>query len=355
MKIDSKKINGDVTLYTVSNGSVSFSALDYGCCLTKILVPSKNGSCVDILLGFDDFSGYEADFESFGAIVGRVANRISGASFTLDGKTYNLDKNNGSSCLHGGNLRYGKVMWNAEPFSSDSESSLRFTRRSADGEQGLPGNLDLTVTYTLTDESELILEYTAKTDKATPINITNHAYFNLDGSGSVLSHHLQLDCDEFLKASADLTPTGDVASVSGTAFDFRTEKTIGRDIEKLITEKVADSNTALTEADSPFGYDHCFITHGDESKVVRLGEVWSEKSGIKMEMFTNQRGLHVYTGNFLAGIKGKGGVVHKRHDAVCFETERYPDAVNHPNFPSCILRPNETYWHKTILKFETTD
>ena len=349
--IKSKKIDDEVTLYTVTNGKISFSAMNYGCTMTNLFVPDKNGNATDILLGFDSLDEWKAGTASHNAIVGRVANRIVGARFTLDGKTYALDKNDGKNCLHGGFTRYEKMFWQGEPFSDSEGEGVCFTRTSADGEQGMSGNLEITAVYKLTSKNELIFEYTAKTDKATPINLTNHAYFNLDGSGTILNHHLQLDCDEFLRANADLTPTGDVVSVSGTSFDFRTEKTIGRDIEKLITEKSANANAALTSPDSPFGYDHCFISHGDESKVVQLGAVWSENTGIKMELFTNQRGVHVYTGNFLAGIKGKGGVVHKRHDAVCFETERYPDAVNHPNFPSCILRPVEQYWHKTVLKF----
>ena len=350
--IETKKIDDEVTEFTVSNGTISFSAINYGCTITRILVPSKTGEKVDILHGSDTLEGWKAGNQSHNAIVGRVANRISGARFTLDGKTYEVDKNDGKNCLHGGFTRYEKMLWQGEPFSDSEGEGVRFTRTSADGEQGLPGNLEITVVYKLTGKNELILEYTAKTDKATPVNLTNHAYFNLDGSGTILNHHLQLDSDEFLKANADLTPTGDVVSVSGTSFDFRTEKTIGRDIKNLITDTADDANRSLTGENDPFGYDHCFLTRTtDEKKLVRFGKIRSEKTGISMEIFTNQRGCHIYTGNFLAGVKGKGGVTHNRHDGVCFETERYPDAVNHPNFPSCILRPGEQYWHKTVLKF----
>ena len=350
---ESKQLDDKITLYTASNEKISFSAMNYGCTITNLFVPNKNGKLTDILLGFDSLDEWKAGAASHNAIVGRFANRISGARFTLDGKKYELDKNDGKNCLHGGFTRYEKMLWNGETLSDSEGEGVRFTRTSADGEQGLPGNLEIAVVYKLTSKNELILEYTATTDKATPINLTNHAYFNLDGSGTILNHHLQLDCDEFLKANADLTPTGDVVSVSGTSFDFITEKTIGRDIENLITDTADDANRSLTGENDPFGYDHCFLTRTeDEKKLVRFGKIRSEKSGISMEIFTNQRGVHVYTGNFLAGVKGKGGVTHKRHDGVCFETERYPDAVNEPNFPSCILRPGEQYWHKTVLKLK---
>ncbi len=358
--IETKKLDNEITLYTVSNGTISFSAMNYGCTITNLFVPAKNGEKTDILLGYDTLEGWEAGTSSHNAIVGRVANRIAGAKFTLDGKEYLLDKNDGKNCLHGGNTRWEKMLWNAEKYSDSEGEGVKFTRKSADGEQGMPGNLDLCVIYKLTEKNELVFEYTATSDKATPINLTNHAYFNLNGKGSILNHHLQLDCPKFLKANSELLPTGEIASVLRTSFDFTKEKTIGRDIEKLITEKsdganakfaeeIAGSSPAMTNL--PFGYDHCFVTNADETKLVRLGEIWSEESEIHMEMFTNQRGVHVYTGNFLEGVGGKGGVTHKRHDAVCFETERFPNAMNEPNFPSCILHPGEKYFHKTILKF----
>ena len=350
---DIKKITDEITLYTVSNGSISFLVMNYGCTITNLFLPAKNGEKIDILLGYDSLEGWKAGTASHNAIVGRVANRIAGAKFTLDGKEYFLDKNDGKNCLHGGNTRYEKMLWKAEEYSDSEGEGVKFTRKSPDGEQGMPGNLDLCVIYKLNDKNELIWEYSASSDKATPINLTNHAYFNLNGKGSILNHHLQLDCHKFLGANGELLPTGEIVPVSGTSFDFTKEKTIGRDIEKLITEKSDGANTALTKKDDPFGYDHCFVTNADETKLVRLGEVWSEESGIHMEMFTNQRGVHVYTGNFLEGALGKGGVTHKRHDAVCFETERFPNAMNEPDFPSCILRPGEKYWHKTVLKMKT--
>ncbi|MBQ9206507.1 MAG: galactose mutarotase [Treponema sp.] len=351
---EAKQLDDEITLYTISNGKISFSTMNYGCTITNFFVPDKNGNATDILLGFDSVDEWKVGNCSHNAIVGRFANRIVGARFTLDGKTYELDKNDGKNCLHGGFTRYEKMLWQGESFSDSEGEGVRFTRTSADGEQGMSGNLEIAVVYKLTGKNELVLEYTAKTDKATPINLTNHAYFNLDGSGTILNHHLQLDSDEFLQANADLTPTGDVVSVSGTSFDFRTEKTIGSDIKNLITDTADGANRSLTGGNDPFGYDHCFLTRTtDEKKLVRFGKIRSEKSGISMEIFTNQRGCHIYTGNFLAGVKGKGGVTHNRHDGVCFETERFPNAVNVPKFPTCILRPGEEYWHKTVLKLKT--
>ena len=348
---ETKKLDDEITSFTVSNGKISFTALDYGCTITNLFVPSKTGEKIDILLGYDTLDEWKAGNASHNAIVGRVANRISRASFTLGGKTYTLDKNDGKNSLHGGNTRYEKMIWKGEAFSDEEGEGVRFTRRSPAGEQGMPANLDVCVVYKLTEKNELVWEYTATSDGDTPINLTNHAYFNLNGKGTILNQHLQLDCPSFLKANEELFPTGEIVPVAGTSFDFTKEKTVGRDIEKLITEKSDGANAKLTAPDAPFGYDHCFVTNGDESKVVRLGEFWSEESGIHMEMFTNQRGVHVYSGNFVAGSKGKGGVTHKRHDGICFETERFPNAVNEPGFPSCILKPGEKYWHKTVLKF----
>ena len=348
-----KKISDDVTSYTVSNGRVSFTALDYGCTITNLYVPAKDGSKVDILLGYDTLEDWKKGNASHNAIVGRVANRISGAKFTLNGKSYAVDKNDGNNSLHGGNTRYEKQIWKGEVYSDSEGEGVKFTRTSPAGEQGLSGTVELCVIYKLNDKNELIWEYTATSDDDTPINLTNHAYFNLDGAGSILGQYLQLDCEKFLKANEELIPTGEIVPVKGTSFDFTTEKTVGQDIKKLITEDSDGANRKLTAADSPFGYDHCFVTKADETSLVRFGSFRSEKSGIKMEMFTNQRGVHVYSGNFVAGSKGKNHVIHNRHDGNCFETERLPDAVNQPSFPSSILKPGEKYWHKTMFRFTT--
>ena len=346
-----EKLDDEITLFKISNGKISFSVMNYGCTITNIFVPSKTGEKIDILLGYDTLDGWKKGKASHNAIVGRVANRVSGAKFALDGKEYVLDKNDGKNSLHGGFTRYDKIVWNAEKYSDSEGEGVRFTRRSMDGEQGYPGNVEISVIYKLSGKDELIFEYTATSDKATPINLTNHAYFNLNGKGTIMNHMLQLDCDKFLKANSELLPTGELVSVAGTSFDFSKEKAVGRDIEKLTEEKADCANTLLTQPDDPFGYDHCFVTRADETALVRFGEFRSEESGIRMEMFTNQRGVHVYSGNFLSGVVGKGGVKHNRHDGICFETERFPNAVNEPEFPSSILRPGEKYWHKTVLKF----
>ena len=191
--IETKKLDNEITLYTVSNGTISFSAMNYGCTITNLFVPAKNGEKTDILLVYDTLEGWKAGTSSHNAIVGRGANRIAGAKFTLDGKEYLLDKNDGKNCLHGGNTRWEKMLWNAEKYSDSEGEGVKFARKSADGEQGMPGNLDLCVIYKLTEKNELVFEYTATSDKATPINLTNHAYFNLNGKGSILNHHLPLD------------------------------------------------------------------------------------------------------------------------------------------------------------------
>lgn len=339
---ETKHLSDDVTLYTVSNGRVSFCAMNWGCTMTNLFVPNKSGGVTDILLGYDTLSGWQRGLGSHNAIVGRVANRIRGASFVLDGKSYALDKNDGENCLHGGTVRYEKLLWNAECFSGAEGEGVKFWRTSPDGEQGFPGKLDVQVSYALTEADELIFEYTAQASEATPVNLTNHAYFNLDGGGTVLNHRLQLDCEQYLESAEDSAPTGKICPVAGTPFDFRTEKLVGADIEAV-----------PHEAGKPFGYDHCFVTGADESALVRVGALCSEKSGISMEIATNQRGVHVYTANFIGGTKGKGGVIHQAHDGICFETERFPNAINEPRFPSCVLRPGETYQHKTVFKLKT--
>ncbi|MBQ6779761.1 MAG: galactose mutarotase [Treponema sp.] len=328
----------DIFLYTVTNGHMSFSAMNLGCTLTNLLVPNKNGGLTDILLGYDTLAEWRAGTEAHNAIVGRVANRIGGAQFVLDGKTYALNKNDGENCLHGGFNRFEKMLWQGEPISSAEGEGVRFIRTSAAEEQGFPGNVQITITYRLTAQNKLLLEYTATTDAPTPINLTNHAYFNLNGAGNVLGHHLQLDCDEVLEIDDNLIPTGSILPVVGTAFDFRTEKLIGRDIIQM-------------DARIGGGYDHCFVTHANETEMVRAGKVRSDQTGICMEISTNQRGLQVYTGNYLSGIQGKGGMIHQKYDGVCFETQRFPDAVHHAEFPNCILQPGETYHAKTMFSF----
>lgn len=335
-----------VNLYTASNGKMSFSAIDYGCTLTGIFLPNKKGSPTDILLGFSTLHGFVDSTSCFGSIVGRFANRIGGAKFSVDEKEYNLDKNeNGKTTLHGGFKRLDHFVWKSESVNTKEGVGVKFTRRSLDGEQGFPGNLDITVSYILTKDNRLILKYTAKTDKATPVNFTNHAYFNLAGGGTVLEHELQSDCQGYLEVSKDLIPTGKIISVKGTPFDFTSAKKIGAQI-----------------GETGSGYDHCFVTPAydeknsglplDAKKLVRAAVLTEPKSGRKMYVETNQEGMQVYTANGIEGIVGKHGTKYHNHEAVCLETQCFPDTPNNAKFPPCILKPGETYKAVTVYGFE---
>lgn len=338
--------NGDeVHLFTVSNGKMSFAVTDYGCTLTGIFLPQKNGPVNDILLGYSTLPEYVmSDGYSFGSVVGRFANRIGGASFTVDGKKYQLDKNdNKINTLHGGFFRLDHVVWKAKAVETKSSWGVEFKRRSPDGEQGFPGNLDVTVTYTLSKDNKLAMQYKAKTDKATPVNFTNHAYFNLAGSGTILGHELQSDCKGYLEVDKNLIPTGKIVDVANSPFDFTKAKTIGRDIDKV----------------SP-GYDHCYVTPAykgkgvspDPKKLFRCAVLADPKSGRKMTMETNQEGVQVYTANWVEGIPGKNGIRMQKHGAICLESQRFPDAPNKSDFPPCILKPKETYNAVTVYGFE---
>ncbi len=337
--------NGDeVNLFTVSNGKMSFTVTDYGCTITGIYLPQKNGPTSDILLGYSTLPEYVmSDGYSFGSIVGRFANRIGGASFAIDGKKYQLDKNdNKINTLHGGFFRLDHQVWKAKAVETKTSVGVTFKRRSPDGEQGFPGNLDVEVTYTLSKDNKLSMRYKAKTDKATPVNFTNHAYFNLAGSGTILGHELQSDCKGYLEVDKNLIPTGKIIDLAGTPFDFTKAKTIGRDIEKVAP-----------------GYDHCYVTPAykgkacapDPKKLVRAAVLTDPKSGRSMTVDTNQEGIQVYTANWVEGIPGKNGVRMVRHGAICLETQRFPDAPNKPEFPPCVLKPKETYDALTVYGF----
>lgn len=341
MTVSEIKVADGIKGWNVSNGDMSFSAMEFGCTITNLFVPDKNGKKIDVLLGFDDFEGWKNGTQAHNVLVGRFANRIGGASFVLDGKKYELDKNNGANCLHGGFFRYEKQVWRGEPFQSQDEAGIVFTRKSPDGEQHFPGNLKIKAVYTLNTKNQLKLEYFAESDKPTPVNLTNHAYFNLDGGGDILNHKVWLDSDKILEIN-DMVPTGeflDVSKKENRAFDFRDLKKVGEDFG------------LVSKADpSMRGYDHCFVTKGCEMGAVLAGTCESEKSGIKMKIYTNQRGIQFYTGNYLKG-PGKNGCEQKPQGGLCFEAERFPDAVNHQNFPSCILRPGEEYHQITFYEF----
>ena len=331
----------EAKLFIVSNKNMSFSCTDFGCHLTSIKLPSKDGRLVDILLGCSTLEGYAQSDCDFGPVVGRFANRIGGAKFSLDGKTYLLDKNdNGENFLHGGFDRYEKKLWNAQKVKTADGEGIRFTRHSYDGEQHFPGAVDFTVTYTLNENNELTLDYKGIASKNTPINLTNHAYFNLKGydGGTIEDHQLQLDCTKYVEVNDKLIPTGNLADVNeNSAFDFRTAKLIGKDI-----------------AQTGAGYDHayCIDKFSDTNSVNKFAELTDPSSGRKMTVSTNLPACQIYTGNFIEGIVGKNGFKHHKHDAVCLETEFYPDAPNHSEFPSCIFGPERPYHAVTVYKFD---
>ena len=322
---------------------MSFSCTDYGCTLTSIVLNNEDGTKTDVLLGFSTLEGYLNTKFCFGSIVGRFANRIGKAAFTLNDKKYTLDKNDGPNTLHGGFNGYDKMMWKGKAIDDGKLCGVKFTRVSPDGEQGFPGNLDVTVTYTLSKDNKLTMQYKAKTDKATPVNFTNHAYFNLAGSGTILDHELQSDCKGYLEVDKNLIPTGKIIDLAGSPFDFTKAKAIGRDIDKVAP-----------------GYDHCYVTPAykgkgvspDPKKLFRCAVLTDPKSGRKMTMETNQEGVQVYTANWVEGIPGKNGIRMVKHGAICLESQRFPDAPNKADFPPCILKPKETYNAVTVYSFE---
>ena len=334
-----------VNLWTVSNGRMSFSATDYGCTLTSIVLNNANGTKTDVLLGFSTIEGYLNTKFCFGAIVGRFANRIGKASFTLNDEKFMLDKNDGPNTLHGGFEGYDKMMWTGKAVKTKKQCGVKFTRISPDGEQGFPGNVKIEVSYLLDEENNLTCKYTAETDKATPINLTNHAYFNLAGKGTIENHTAKFFSKYILDVDSKLIPNGKFVDVKGTAFDFNKEKKIGKDIK-----------------DVGVGYDHCYVTEAyckggcanplDDEKVIKFGVVKSPETGHSMTVYTNLEGCQFYTGNYIGGILGKNGVTYARHDAFCLETQAFPDTPNKKDFPSCILQPGQKYKAKTVYSFE---
>jgi aldose 1-epimerase len=335
-----------VEQYTLKNrhGMVA-KVITYGATLTDLIVPDRQGKLGDVVLGYDKLEPYLAGVPYFGATIGRVGNRIAKGRFTLNGQTYTLATNDGPNHLHGGKKGFDKVVWKAETVPSKEGQAVKFTYHSPDGEEGYPGNLVATVVYTLTDANELRLDYTATTDKATPINLTNHSYFNLagDGQGDILGHVLMLAADEFTPADATLIPTGELKPVKGTVFDFTTPTAIGA--------RIAEVPIA-----PPIGYDHNFVLRKAATpNGLRLAaRVTEPKTGRTMEVRTTEPGIQFYSGNFLDGtLKSRSGVPYNKHAAFCLETQHFPDSINHPTFPSTVLEPGKTYKSTTIYKFGT--
>jgi aldose 1-epimerase len=330
-----------VELYVLTNGKMTVKVMTYGAIVTELHVPDRQGNVSDVVLGFDDLKGYLAGHPYFGATVGRVANRIAKGMFTLGGKEYTLAVNNGPNSLHGGKRGFDKVVWKAEDASGPEGPAVKLTYLSPDGDEGYPGNLSASVTYTVTDEGELRIDYTATTDQATPVNLTNHSYFNLSGpaAGTILKHELMIAADSYTPVDDTLIPTGEIAPVRGTPLDFTTSTSIGARIDQLKGD--------------PGGYDHNYVLRGGNGKSpVLAARVRDPASGRVMEVFTTEPGLQFYTGNFLDGsLKGKDGVVYRKNQGLCLEADHFPDSVHHANFPSIILKPGATYTQTTIYQF----
>lgn len=331
-----------VTEYRLINQhKVEFSLINYGGIITSLKVPDRDGNLEDIVLGYDNLAGYLEKTPYFGATVGRYGNRIAKGSFTLDSVTYDLAINNGVNHLHGGIKGFDKVVWKAEVFESDSIAGVKLTYTSLHMEEGYPGKLSTTVTYSLDNDNQLIFEYEASTDRKTVINLTNHSYFNLSGmENNILDHEVMINADRYLPVDSTLIPL-EIAQVENTPFDFTEPKKVGRDIG---VENIQLANGG--------GYDHCWVLNGDGLKLAAT--VYESTSGRFMEVFTTEPGVQFYTGNFLDGtITGKDGVVYERRMGLCLETEHFPDSPNRPDFPSVILNPGEKYYSKTLTKFST--
>jgi aldose 1-epimerase len=311
--------------------------MNYGATLTELVVPDRNGRPADVVLGFDDFERFPVSSQYFGCTAGRVANRIAGARFELDGTEYQLEANDGDNHLHGGGTGFDKVMWECEPRETAAGAAAAFTYLSPDGEEGYPGNLQVTVTYTLTSDNTLRLDYEATTDKPTPINLTNHSYYNLAGGGDILGHILVLHASRYTEPDDSLTPTGRILPVAATPLDFRRPAAVGGRIGEL----------------SIGGYDHNFVIDGSADELALAAQVYEPVSGRAMDVRTTEPGVQLYTGNFLNGIQGKDGAAYARHTALCLETQHFPDSVHQPAFPSTILRPGETYRQITEMAFST--
>ncbi len=336
-----------VDLFVLTNkGGAEASITNYGGAVVSLRVPDRNGRLADVVLGYDALDGYVNDKAYFGAIVGRYGNRIAHAQFVLDGKTYALAKNNGDNSLHGGIKGFNKAVWTAKTFSARDGQSVELFYLSKDGEEGFPGNLKVTVTYTLTDANALRIEYSATADKKTVVNLTNHSYFNLagQGSGDILGHLLTIQADQFTPVDSGLIPTGELRDVMGTPFDFHKPTAIGARINH------DDEQLKLGG-----GYDHNFVLrmpmdHGE----YLAARVLEPASGRVLEVWTTEPGVQFYTGNFLDGkTPGKSGHTYPRRNAFCLETQHFPDSPNQPKFPSVVLNPGERYHTVTTYKFST--
>jgi aldose 1-epimerase len=335
----------DVTLYALKNANgMEIAVMDYGAMLTSIKVPDAKGQIADVTLGFDSLDGYLGSHPYMGATVGRYANRIAKGKFTLNGKEHTLATNNGPNALHGGLKGFDKKVWTAKSIDTPAGPAVEMTYVSADGEEGYPGTLTATVTYGLTNDNEVRISYRATTDADTVLNLTNHSYFNLAGAGkgTILDHILTLQADRFTPVDGGLIPTGELKSVEGTPFDFRTPTAIGARIDQVSDEQIKLGG----------GYDHNFVVNGDPGTMRLAARVKEPVTGRVMEVLTDQPGVQFYTGNFLDGsVVGKGGMKYEKRFGFCLETQHFPDSPNKPEFPSVVLKPGETYITNTVYKF----
>ncbi len=336
-----------VDLYTLSNkNGVEAALMTYGGIVVALRAPDRAGRLGDIVLGFDTLDGYLKGHPYFGAIVGRYGNRIAKGKFRLGGAEYTLARNNGENALHGGVRGFDKVVWKARDVSGEAQS-LELSYLSKDGEEGYPGNLAVTVTYTLSDANELRIDYSATTDKDTVVNLTNHSYFNLagQGEGDILGHKVTLNAGRFTPVDKGLIPTGELRSVEGTPFDFRQPLVIGARISQNDEQLVFGK-----------GYDHNFVLDRKGAGLEMAARVYEPKSGRVLEVWTTEPGIQLYTGNFLDGtIRGKAGKVYNQRYGFCLETQHFPDSPNQPSFPTTVLKPGQLYRTTTTYKFQKGD
>lgn len=333
-----------VELFTLSNDSgMIVKITNYGGIITSIIVPDKNGVFSDVALGYDFLQGYLEKTPYFGAIVGRYGNRIGNGQFVIDGTTYKLPINNGPNALHGGLVGFDKVVWEAQELKENDSVGLELKYTSKNMEEGYPGKLDVTVTYTLTRDNELKINYAATTDKATHVNLTNHSYFNLKDGGAtpMLDHKISINAESITPVDETLIPNGEFMPVEGTPFDFRSPVAIGERI-----------NADFEQIRFGGGYDHNYVLIGELGELKTVAKVTEESSGRIMEVFTTEPGVQFYTGNFLDGsITGKNGHVYNKRHGFCLETQHFPDSPNKPNFPTTLLKPGEEYNTTTVYKF----
>jgi len=328
--------DGDsIDLFTLENDQITVKIMTYGATVTSILTPDKTGKMGDVVLGFDRLAPYLQEHPYFGSTIGRYGNRIAKGKFILEGKTYQLATNNGNNHLHGGVKGFNRVVWQAEVITEGDQEKLEMAYTSADGEEGYPGNLKVRVQFYL-DSGALHIDYFATTDKTTPINLTNHSYFNLtEGANNILEHKVYLDASRYTPVDEELIPLGQLAEVSNTPFDFLAQPmTIGARIK-----------------DVPGGYDHNYVLNGWDGNLNLVATISEPTSGRVLEVLTTEPGMQFYTGNFLDGIPGKQGRAYEQHYGLCLETQHYPDSPNQIEFPSCLLVPGEEYRHTTIYRF----